>query len=69
MGAGLFGAHNQLQWSDQAGSRPDAGLLHPDEYDQWLHGGLDNLIGFKERCFPDDLIVMERTTEPEDAAA
>lgn len=38
--------------------------FHHDEYDQWLHGGLDDLIGFKERCFPDDLIVMERTTEP-----
>ncbi|MFA5964963.1 MAG: SOS response-associated peptidase family protein [Sphingomonas sp.] len=39
-------------------------LLHRDEYDQWLHGGLDDVIGFKERCFPDALIVMERTTEP-----
>ena len=39
-------------------------LLHRDEYDQWLRGGLDDVTGFKERCFPDALIVMERTIEP-----
>jgi putative SOS response-associated peptidase YedK len=39
-------------------------LLHPDEYDTWLHGSIDNVIAFQARCFPDDLIEMERTPEP-----
>jgi len=39
-------------------------LLHADEYDQWLHGTLEDVIGFKERCFPDELIEMVRTVEP-----
>jgi putative SOS response-associated peptidase YedK len=38
-------------------------LLHPDEYDQWLHGSLDDVIAFRDRCFPDELIVMNRTDE------
>jgi putative SOS response-associated peptidase YedK len=38
-------------------------LLHPDEYDTWLNGSLDDLIGFQTRCFPDELIEMERTSE------
>jgi len=39
-------------------------LLHRDEYDQWLHGGFDDILAFQERCFPDDLIHMRRTDEP-----
>ena len=39
-------------------------LLHEDEYAPWLHGGFDDIIGFQERCFPDELIAMERTSEP-----
>ena len=39
-------------------------LLHRDEYEQWLRGGFDDLIAFQERCFPDSLIVMERTRDP-----
>ena len=39
-------------------------LLHSDEYDRWLHGSFDDLIGFQERCFPDELIEMTRTAEP-----
>jgi len=39
-------------------------LLHTDEYDQWLNGSFDDLIGFQERCFPDELIEMRRTDEP-----
>lgn len=39
-------------------------LLHEADYDPWLHGSLDDVIAFKDRCFPDDLIDMERTTEP-----
>jgi len=38
-------------------------LLHPDEYDQWLHGSLDDVIAFRDRCFPDELIEMNRTDE------
>lgn len=39
-------------------------LLHEAEYDQWLHGSFDDLCAFQERCFPDELIAMERTSEP-----
>jgi len=38
-------------------------LLHPDEYDRWLNGSFEDLIAFQTRCFPDDLIEMERTSE------
>ncbi|UVO50132.1 SOS response-associated peptidase family protein [Sphingomonas sp. SUN019] len=38
-------------------------LLQPDEYDQWLRGEFDDVLAFQERCFPDALIVMERTSE------
>lgn len=38
-------------------------LLHRDEYDQWLHGGFDDILAFQERCFPDDLICIRRTDE------
>ncbi|MDB5700539.1 MAG: hypothetical protein JWL66_738 [Sphingomonadales bacterium] len=38
-------------------------LLHPDEYDRWLHGSFDEALSFQLRCFPDDLIEMTRTGE------
>jgi putative SOS response-associated peptidase YedK len=38
-------------------------LLHPHEYDQWLRGTFDEILGFQERCFPDELIEMTRTSE------
>jgi len=38
-------------------------LLHPDEYDRWLHGSFEDLLTFQTRCFPDDLIEMERTSD------
>ena len=38
-------------------------LLHEDEYEKWLRGSFEDIIGFQDRCFPEDLIVMERTTE------
>lgn len=50
-------------------------LLMPDEYDAWLGGGLDDALSFQARCFPADLIEMNRTDElwvkrgPADAAA
>lgn len=39
-------------------------LLLPHEYDRWLNGSFDDLIAFQERCFPDDLIEMTRTSDP-----
>lgn len=39
-------------------------LLHRDEYDQWLHSRFDDILTFQERCFPDHLIHMNRTSEP-----
>ncbi|MEC3947825.1 SOS response-associated peptidase [Sphingobium sp. HWE2-09] len=39
-------------------------LLHEDEYEKWLRGSFEDIIGFQDRYFPDDLIVMERTIEP-----
>jgi len=27
-------------------------------------GGFDDIIGFQERCFPDEQISMQRTSEP-----
>jgi putative SOS response-associated peptidase YedK len=38
-------------------------LLHPDEYDRWLHGSFEDLLAFQNRCFPHALIEMERTSE------
>ncbi len=38
-------------------------LLHPDEYDRWLHGSFDDALAFQERCFPDELIEVNRTAE------
>lgn len=39
-------------------------LLHEEDYDVWLRGSLDDVMGFQGRCFPDELIAMERTAEP-----
>lgn len=39
-------------------------LLHAEEYDRWLNGSFEDLIGFQERCFPDALIAIDRTNEP-----
>jgi len=39
-------------------------LLHADEYDRWLHGSFDDAVSFQNRCFPDELIEMVRTSEP-----
>jgi putative SOS response-associated peptidase YedK len=38
-------------------------LLLPDDYDRWLNGSFDDLIGLQERCFSDDLIVIDRTSD------
>ncbi|MFC6447644.1 SOS response-associated peptidase family protein [Shinella zoogloeoides] len=38
-------------------------LLHSEEYEQWLLGSFDDLLGFQKRVFPADRILMERTTD------
>lgn len=38
-------------------------LLHPDEYEQWLHGSFDDALAFQKRTFPPELVTMERTSE------
>ena len=39
-------------------------LLMPEDYDRWLHGSLDDVRAFQDRCFPNELIEMERTRDP-----
>jgi putative SOS response-associated peptidase YedK len=39
-------------------------LLHPEEYDTWLRGSLDDVMAFQSRCWPDELTAMERTSDP-----
>lgn len=39
-------------------------LLLPDEWDRWLNGSFDDALAFQDRCFPDELIEMNRTEEP-----
>ncbi|MGF7150096.1 putative SOS response-associated peptidase YedK [Sphingomonas zeicaulis] len=38
-------------------------LLLPDEYDRWLNGSLEDLVALQQRCFPDELIAITRTSE------
>ncbi|WP_447728920.1 SOS response-associated peptidase [Sphingomonas koreensis] len=38
-------------------------VLHVDEHDAWLHGSIDDVIGFQGRVFPPELIAMERTQD------
>jgi hypothetical protein len=38
-------------------------LLHPDKYEQWLRGSFEDLLAFQKRCFRDDLIEMQPTSE------
>jgi putative SOS response-associated peptidase YedK len=39
-------------------------LLLPEDHDRWLHGRIEDVIAFQGRCFPDDLIEIERTSDP-----
>jgi len=39
-------------------------LLLPDEWERWLHGSLDDVQAFQDRCFPPELTEIERTAEP-----
>jgi putative SOS response-associated peptidase YedK len=38
-------------------------LLHEEDYDVWLRGSLDDVMAFQGRCYPDDVIAMERTSD------
>lgn len=38
-------------------------LLHEEDYDLWLRGRLKDVVGFQERCFPDELTTIERTLD------
>jgi putative SOS response-associated peptidase YedK len=39
-------------------------LLHEHEYDQWLHGSIDEVREFQGRCFPAEVMAFDRTAEP-----
>lgn len=39
-------------------------LLLSDDWDRWMHGSFEDTVGFQNRCFPDDLIEMRRTSDP-----
>lgn len=39
-------------------------LLHEEDHDRWLHGDLSDVIAFRDRCFPDELIEINRTDQP-----
>lgn len=39
-------------------------LLHEHEYDQWLRGSLDDVRNFQGRCFPAEIMSIDRTDEP-----
>lgn len=38
-------------------------LLHREEYDRWLRGSLDDVREFQNRCFPPELMMMDRTSQ------
>jgi len=39
-------------------------LLHEEDYDIWLRGSLEDVMSFQGRCFPDELTLVDRSTEP-----
>lgn len=39
-------------------------LLEPHDYDTWLRGSFEDVVALQERCFPDELIQIDRTQEP-----
>ncbi len=39
-------------------------LLLPEDHERWLHGSLEEVQAFQDRCFPDHLIMIERTEDP-----
>ncbi len=63
MGVTLFRRDDGLQRGHSPSSQSHALLLHAEEYDEWLDAGFDEAVAFQERCNPDDLIEMERTSD------
>lgn len=39
-------------------------LLHEAEWDAWLHGSLEDVRAFQDRCYPAELTLCEPTNEP-----
>jgi putative SOS response-associated peptidase YedK len=39
-------------------------LLHEHEYDQWLHGSIEDARAFQARCFPAEVMARNRTPDP-----
>lgn len=39
-------------------------LLQADEWDLWLQGSFDEVCALQARCYPDERIEIERTSEP-----
>ena len=31
---------------------------------RWLHGSIEDVAAFQERCFPNDMTLIERTSDP-----
>jgi putative SOS response-associated peptidase YedK len=38
-------------------------ILHPSEWELWLHGTFDDAVAFQQRVFPNNLIEMDRTSD------
>jgi putative SOS response-associated peptidase YedK len=38
-------------------------MLAPGEWESWLHGSFEEVCDLQARCYPDDLIAIERTPE------
>jgi hypothetical protein len=38
-------------------------ILHCDEYDRWLHGSFEDIVGLHRQTFPPELRAMDRTSE------
>jgi putative SOS response-associated peptidase YedK len=39
-------------------------LLLPEDYERWLHGSLDDVVAFRDRCFPNEHIERSRSIDP-----
>jgi putative SOS response-associated peptidase YedK len=39
-------------------------LPHQQDYDVWLTGSIEDVMSFQGRCYPDELISVERTLDP-----
>ncbi|MET0372769.1 MAG: SOS response-associated peptidase family protein [Rhizorhabdus sp.] len=39
-------------------------ILRPEEWTVWLRGSFEDVCALQAHCYPDELIVIERTSEP-----